>query len=115
MKNIIKSIVIGFVVTPLLSFSAMTKRIPQFSNDHVTVWETIIYPGKSKELPMHAHAKGRVLIALTNGTIRFAEANGRSKILKLQKEHAYFLPADNQHTDENIGKQPIKVMIVSLN
>lgn len=115
MKNMIKIAIMLFVFMSSSSFAVMTKRIPQFSNEQVSVWKTIIYPGKSKELPMHAHTKGRVLVALTDGVIKFNEANGNSKTLNLVKDHAYFLPADNQHTDENIGSNPIKVMIISLN
>lgn len=104
-----------------LGFAAsatQTHRIPQFSNKKVTVWETIIYPSETQKLSMHRHDNDRVLIALTDGVLKIKTDKGETKLMQLSKDKAYFLSAEPQgvlHTDENVGKQPIKVIVVNLN
>lgn len=120
MYNKINILALVAIVFSQVSFAApATHRIQQFSNQRVTVWETIIYPGtKSNQLQLHRHDNDRVVVALTDGVLKVTNDKGESHLLTLVKEHAYFLPADAPgvlHTDENTGKQPIKVMVVGLN
>ena len=47
-----------------------TKRIAQFSNSKVNVWQTIIYPNKKQALKMHRHDYDRVVVAFDNGILQ---------------------------------------------
>jgi quercetin dioxygenase-like cupin family protein len=92
-----------------------TVRTPQFENDSVRVWKTMIATGQP--LTMHRHESGRVIVALTDGTLRIVKESGESKTVTWQKGNAYWLPADppgEKHGDLNEGKEPIEVMVVEL-
>jgi hypothetical protein len=54
-----------------------TQRIPQFENDDVKVWKSVVMP--NTPLAMHRHEHGRVIIALTGGTMKIVEQNGASE------------------------------------
>lgn len=118
MKKI--SVLFGAILICLntCSFAApTTNRITQLTNDKVEVWETIIYPNKKQELPMHRHEHDRVIVALTDGILKVTNDKGQTHELKLQKDKAYYLTKDipgEMHTDENITTHPIKVMVVEL-
>lgn len=104
--------------TSLHALGQSTKRIDQFANDRVKVWKTIIYPSSGQVLPMHRHDHDRVLVALTDGTLKITNNNGKVHYLKLKKDKAYYLTkdiADELHNDENISNHPIKVMVIELN
>ena len=97
--------------------SNTTHRIPQFSNEKVSVWETTIYPHKEQILKMHRHDHDRILVALTAGILKVTNDKGQSHLLKLEKDHAYYLKPDvigEEHSDENISGHPIKVMVIEL-
>lgn len=94
-----------------------TKRIEQFSNNKVAVWETLVYPSAKQKLAMHRHDHDRVVIALTDGLLKITNDKGASHYWKLEKDKAYYLSKDNEnelHTDENMTDQVIKVMVVEL-
>jgi beta-alanine degradation protein BauB len=94
-----------------------TRRIPQFSNDKVTVWQSIIFPSTRQALHMHKHEHDRVIVALNNGTLKITNDKGKSHLLKLEKNQAYYLPKDvgnELHNDINIGKDIVKVMVIEL-
>lgn len=96
---------------------AVTKRIPQFSNDKVNVWETVIYPNTHQKIPLHRHDFNRVLVALDNGTLKIINDQGKVHYLKLLKDKAYYLAKDvpnETHSDENISAHPIRVMVIEL-
>lgn len=44
-----------------------TGRTPQFENEHVTVWKSVIVP--NQPLEMHRHDNPRAIIALKGGTL----------------------------------------------
>lgn len=97
--------------------SATTKRIPQFENAKVAVWETIIYPSKQQSLSMHRHDRDRVVVALTDGTLKVKNNKGNIHYLRLKKDHSYFLTKDvphELHSDQNASGHPIKVIVVEL-
>jgi hypothetical protein len=54
-----------------------TQRIPQFENEHVKVWRSVISP--NVPLPLHRHEHGRVIIALQGGTMKIEEQTGASE------------------------------------
>lgn len=93
-----------------------TRREPQFENDHVRVWKSIIMP--NQPLALHRHDHGRALIALTDGRLDVVDQDG--KVLKTyhwQKGKAYWLDADppgQTHADLNRTAQPVEVIVVEL-
>jgi quercetin dioxygenase-like cupin family protein len=92
-----------------------TVRTPQLENDSVRVWKTSIAPGQP--LTLHRHENGRVIVALTDGTLRIVKESGESKTVTWEKGKAYWLSADppgEKHGDLNEGKDPIEVMVVEL-
>jgi quercetin dioxygenase-like cupin family protein len=92
-----------------------TVRTPQFENESVRVWKTSIAPGQP--LTMHRHENGRVIVALTDGTLKIVKESGESKTVTWEKGKAYWLAADppgEKHGDLNEGKDPIEVMVVEL-
>ena len=50
-----------------LSQEEETRRVPQFENEHVLVWKSIIVP--NQPLEMHRHDNPRAIIALKGGTL----------------------------------------------
>ncbi len=97
--------------------SLATKRILQLQNNQVTVWKTIIYPSTQHMLPMHRHEYNRVIVALTDGTLKIKTDKGIVHYLRLKKDSAYYLKKDvpnERHSDQNISGFPIKVMVIEL-
>ena len=100
-----------------LAHAENSKRIQQFENAEVKVWKTIIYPGNSQSISIHRHDRDRVVVALTDGTLKVVNDKGDTHYLHLKKNKAYFLSKDTPnelHSDENISEHPIKVMVVEL-
>lgn len=82
------------------------------------VWETIIYPHPTEALKMHRHDYPRVLVALDNGKLKITDDKKKVHYLNLVKNKAYYLKKDavgEMHTDENVGKHPLRVMVIQLN
>ena len=95
--------------------SPVTRRTPQFENDSVRVWRSSIAP--HQPLTMHRHENGRVLVALTGGTVRIVKESGESRTVMWESGKAYWLSADppgERHADLNDGLEPIEVMVVEL-
>lgn len=90
-----------------------TQRIPQFENEQVKAWKSIIMP--KQPLNMHRHEHGRAIVALKGGTLKVVQENGPSKTLTWESGKAYWLDADppgTQHADVNDGANPIEVIVV---
>jgi hypothetical protein len=96
--------------------AAQTRREPQFENDHVRVWKSIILP--NQPLALHRHDHGRTIVALKGGTLDVVDGQGRTmKTLTWETGKAYWLdvdPAGEQHGDLNRGREPIEVMVVEM-
>ena len=96
--------------------ASATRREPQFENEHVKVWKSIIMP--NQPLALHRHDHGRALIALTDGPLDVTDANGKTlSTYKWEKGKAYWLPADppgERHADVNRLDRPIEVIVVEL-
>ena len=93
-----------------------TRREPQFENEHVKVWKSIIMP--NQPLALHRHDHGRALIALTDGPLDVTDATGKTmSTYKWEKGKAYWLGADppgTTHADVNRLDRPIEVIVVEL-
>lgn len=92
-----------------------TQRFPQFENDEVKVWKSVITP--HTPLSFHRHDHPRVIIALNGGTMKIVEQNGPTETHVWETGKAYWLPAntpDTVHADVNAGDHPIEVMVVEL-
>lgn len=95
--------------------STTTQRYPQFENETVKVWRSVVYPGAP--LTMHRHDHPRVIIALKGGEMKIVEDSGKSEDHPWETGHAYWLtanPPNTQHADVNAGTEPIEVMVVEL-
>ena len=91
------------------------QRIPQFENDDVKVWKTTVMP--NAPLTMHRHEHPRVIIALSGGTMKIVDQQGKSEEHVWETGKAYWLPTNppnTMHADVNAGDKPIEVMVVEL-
>jgi hypothetical protein len=92
-----------------------TQRIPQFENEDVKVWKSVVLP--RQPLAMHHHDHPRVIIALTGGTMNIVDPTGHIEPHIWETGKAYWLPAmapNTLHSDVNAGDKPIEVMVVEL-
>ena len=103
----------GFLTRPA---QTATRREPQFENDQVRVWKTIIAP--HQPLSFHRHENNRVLIALTDGLVRVMDTSAKElTTYRWERGKAYWLGADppgKTHADANDTNQPIEVIVVEL-
>lgn len=107
----------GLFFTLTVKAAEQTHRIPELDNDRVVAWQTVIYPSQAQILPMHRHDRERVVVALTDGSLRITTDKGESRIWMLEQGKAYFLGKDvanELHSDVNITDHPIKVVIIEL-
>jgi hypothetical protein len=96
--------------------ASATRREPQFENDTVKVWKSIIMP--NQPLTLHRHEFGRTIVTLKGGTLDIVDASGKTtKKVVWETGKAYWLdkdPAGQQHGDINRGTQPIEVIVVEM-
>lgn len=106
----------GLVLGALQQQAGQTRREPQFENDDVKVWKSIIMP--NQPLQLHRHDHGRTIVALKGGTLEIVDASGKTLHQeKWESGKAYWLgkdPAGQQHGDLNKGKEPMEVIVVEL-
>jgi hypothetical protein len=74
-----------------------TQRFPQFENDDVRVWKSVVMP--NTPLAMHRHEHGRVIIALVGGTMKIVESGGGEE--KHVWENRQGLPAPEKSSGRN--------------
>jgi hypothetical protein len=93
-----------------------TRREPQFENDHMKVWKSIIMP--KQPLSLHRHEHGRALVALTDGVLQVVDKDGKTlKTYNWERGKAYWLDVDPPgeiHADVNNTSKPIEVIVVEL-
>ena len=96
--------------------TTQTRREPQFENDNVRVWKSIILP--NQPLTLHRHEFGRTIVALKGGTLDIVDATGKTtRKVVWETGKAYWLdkdPAGQQHGDINRGSQPMEVMVIEM-
>ena len=112
------------LVTALVSVAATlavqeqqrTRREPQFENEHVKVWKSIILP--NQPLRLHRHENGRALVALTDGDLKVVNEAGETvDTYEWKAGNAYWLdkdPPEVLHGDLNEGPGTIEVIVVEL-
>jgi len=99
----------------LTAQQTLTQRFPQFENDDVKVWKSVIAP--NAPLAPHRHEHGRVLIALKGGAVDIVQQNGPTEHLVWDTGKAYWLPPsppNTMHSDVNRGTSPVEVIVVEL-
>ena len=69
-----------------------TTRIPQFENDQVKVWKSVIVP--NGPLTLHRHEHGRTIVALVGGDLKIVKESGQTTVAHWETGKAYWLPAD---------------------
>jgi quercetin dioxygenase-like cupin family protein len=96
--------------------ATQTRREPQFENEHVKVWKSIILP--NQPLALHRHDFGRTIVALKGGTLDVVDGKGQTmKKMTWETGKAYWLgpdPAGEQHGDLNRTSEPIEVIVVEM-
>ena len=95
--------------------ASQTQRYPQFENDDVRVWRSVIQP--NAPLAMHRHDHPRVIIALSGGKMKIVEQGGSAEEHVWEAGKAYWLPANppnTMHADVDASDKPIEVMVVEL-
>jgi beta-alanine degradation protein BauB len=95
--------------------AAQTQRVPQFENEDVKVWKSLVLP--NQPLTMHRHDHPRVIKALKGGTMKIVEQDGTSETHVWETGKAYWLAANapnTSHADVNAGAEPIEAMVVEL-
>ncbi|MEW6323436.1 MAG: hypothetical protein AB1635_20385 [Acidobacteriota bacterium] len=121
MKRVIVGLVLGGVFAAGVAVGALqqqsvTRREPQFENEHVRVWKSIIHP--NQPLALHRHEFGRTIVALKGGTLDVTDEKGQTKTkMKWETGRAYWLgpdPPNQLHGDMNYGKEPIEVIVVEM-
>jgi len=93
-----------------------TRREPQFENENVKVWKSIIMP--NQPLSLHRHEKGRALIALKGGQLHVVDKDRKPiHTYNWESGKAYWLDADppgQMHGDLNEGKESMEVIVVEM-
>ena len=67
----------AFAVLHSQTTPTQTQRFPQFDNEDVKVWKSVVMPGAP--LVMHRHEHPRVIIALSGGTMKIVDQQGKQK------------------------------------
>ena len=95
---------------------AVSRREPQFENEQMKVWKSIIMP--NQPLTLHRHDHGRALIALTDGVLNLVDKDNRPlETHRWEKGKAYWLGANapgEMHAEVNRTAKPIEVIVVEL-
>ena len=92
---------------------AQTQRVPQFENDQVKVWKSVIVP--NGPLTLHRHEHGRTIVALVGGDLKIVKESGATTVAHWETGKAYWLPADppgEMHKDVNDTGKTIEVIVV---
>ena len=95
---------------------AVSRREPQFENDQMKVWKSIIMP--NQPLTLHRHDHGRALIALTSGVLNLVDKDNKPlETYHWERGKAYWLGANapgEMHAEVNRTSKPIEVIVVEL-
>jgi hypothetical protein len=109
------ALVATFAVGVVTGQQTGTRREPQFENNEVKVWKSIIMP--NQPLALHRHDHGRTIVAIKGGTLDVVDGKGATmQKMVWESGKAYWLDADpaTEHGDLNKGKEPMEVIVVEL-
>ena len=113
---LIAATALASVAATLAVQTQQSRREPQFENEHVKVWKSIILP--NQPLTLHRHEHGRALIALKGGTLKVVDEAGKTIDTYVWEDgKAYWLdkdPPGTQHGDVNEGPGTVEVIVVEL-
>jgi quercetin dioxygenase-like cupin family protein len=82
----------------------------EFENDQVRVLR--ISYGPHEKSVMHGHPAS-VAVALTNAQVTFTMSDGKTEELRMKAGQTMWVPAGD-HLPENVGDQPMEVVLVEL-
>ena len=105
----------GGIVVGAQQAATASSRVPQFENNEVKVWKSIILP--NQPLALHRHDHGRTIVALKGGTLDVVDAKGKTMQQYVwESGKAYWLDMDpkTEHADLNRGKEPMEVIVVEM-
>jgi hypothetical protein len=106
-----------YVVSGLSRTAAQTKaemtRVPQFDNDRVLSWKSVIPP--HTESTLHRHDRYRTVIGIVGGHLTTVSADGRKTVTRYETGKAYWqapMPAGEMHKDVNETDKTIELIVV---
>jgi hypothetical protein len=109
-------VAVGAATAAYQAQQATTRREPQFENDQVRVWKSIIMP--KQPLALHRHDHGRTIVALKGGQLKVVDKDGKTlDTYNWESGKAYWLgpdPPGRMHGDLNDTGQPIEVIVVEM-
>jgi hypothetical protein len=112
---VLLAVVAGLNVFGQTGVPAGTTRVPQFENEQVKVWKSVIVP--SAPLTLHRHEHGRTIVALVGGDLKIVKESGQTTVAHWETGKAYWLPPDppgEMHKDINDTGKTIEVMVVEM-
>jgi len=95
--------------------SAEMQRFPQFENDRVTVWRSVI-PSHTQST-FHRHDRGRTVIGIIGGELKTITPEGRVTVTRYETGKAIWfdpMPPGETHRDVNDTDRTIEVVTVEL-
>ena len=113
--------VVGMTVGPVWSRTTAQSpktemtRVPQFENDRVVAWKSVIPP--HTESTLHRHDRFRTIIGIVGGDLTTVAPDGRKTVTRYETGKAYWqepMPAGQTHKDRNDTDKTIELMVVEL-
>ena len=89
------------------------QRVPQFDNDRVESWKSIIPP--HTESMLHRHDRYRTVIAIVGGDLKTVTADGKTTVTNYETGNAYWqepMPPGIMHRDVNDTSKTIELVVV---
>ena len=105
----------GFSRTFAMPQSPEMQRIPQFENDRVTAWRSVIPP--HTQSTFHRHDRGRTIIGIVGGDLKTITPDGRVTTTHYETGKAMWfdpMPPGETHRDVNDTDKTIEVVTVEM-
>ncbi|HXN65660.1 MAG TPA: hypothetical protein VN862_10015 [Candidatus Acidoferrales bacterium] len=113
-RTILLTALAGFISIPLLHAGAAKQDQPEervfYQTPSIRVRRTVYPPGR--HLPMHEH-KGRVVVFLSNGTVRTTTEGAQPSDLQFHRGMVYWSDPV-RHTLDNVGGTPLDALEVEF-
>lgn len=91
------------------------QRIPQFENDRVVSWKSVIPP--HTESTLHRHDRYRSVVAIVGGDLKTVTASGEVTVTHYETARAYWqepMPSGVVHKDVNDTDQTIELVVIEM-